>query len=115
MIVELTVPEAGVYYLEAFIEGTANISSSVASAERYVVGRLKIDGVTQVSSHAVMNQFSTADPESRFAITSVTIPLRRQLTAGQRIQAWALPFYDANNFGDGFGARAMVGFHKISD
>jgi hypothetical protein len=115
MIIELIVPEDGVYYMEAFVQGIANIVTQVPSAERYVIGRLKIDGVTQVSAHAMINQFTTADPESRFAISSVTIPLRKQLTAGQHIQAWALPFYDANNFADGFGALGMVGFNKISD
>jgi hypothetical protein len=115
MITQLIVPENGVYYMEAAIEGIANIVSSVPSAERYVIGRLKVDGATMRQAHAMINQFSTADPESRFAISTVTLTWRRQLLAGQAIQAWALPFYNANGFGDGFGAAAALGYHKIGD
>jgi len=115
MITSLVVPEDGVYFMEASIEGIANIVSSVPSAERYVIGRLKVDGATMRQAHAMLNQFSTVDPESRFATSTVTLTWRRQLSAGQAIEAWALPFYDANGFGDGFGAAAALGYHKISD
>lgn len=116
LLTQLIVPEDGIYYMEAVVEGIANVTSPVSTADRWVIGTLKVDGVVMRGGFAVLNRYTlNASVMSRAATSTVTHPWRARLNAGQAIQAWAIGFADAIGANDGFGAIGTVGYHKIAD
>jgi hypothetical protein len=113
---ELTVPETGIYVIEAFVQGTANVFYGRASADYYILGGLGVDGAVVKSAVACENSWTLAcgNVMSFNQDGSVTLALRQQLNAGQKVQAFVNASGTYVN-GDGYGASASLAFNKISD
>jgi hypothetical protein len=113
---QLAVPEDGIYLVEAYIDATANVYYSRASADYWISGGLFVNDVQIKAGAAVVNNWSfpSGTAVSFAASGTITLTQRMQLTAGQLVQAKVN--YSGTYFtGDGFGASASVAYNKISD
>lgn len=113
---QLAVPENGIYLVEAFIDATANVFYSRASADYYIAGGLFVNDAQIKTGAAVVNSWSFPSGTTvTFAASgTVTLTQRLQLTAGQMVQA-KVAGSGTYWTGDGFGALASVAYNKISD
>ncbi|HLL37369.1 MAG TPA: hypothetical protein VK545_26550 [Streptomyces sp.] len=113
---QLAVPENGVYLVEAFVDATANVFYSRASADYYINGGLFVNDAQIKTGAAVVNSWSfpSGTTVTLAASGTVTLTQRLQLTAGQLVQA-KVAGSGTYFTGDGFGALASVAFNKISD
>ncbi|MEC3994994.1 hypothetical protein VSR01_16235 [Actinacidiphila sp. DG2A-62] len=117
---ELVVPEDGVYLIEAYVDGYAGIAYPRATADYTIVGAVGVDGTRLKTGVVMTNVFTLQDADASPAYMgnsqngSVTFTYRMQLTAGQRVQAWA-QFNGTYAVGDGLASNVSVAFNKISD
>jgi hypothetical protein len=110
----LTVTEDGIYLVEAFVYGEANVAGPRASAAYAISGRLVAGGVNRREGVAVKIAYTQTDPLQTFNAGTTTLTWRGQLTAGALVQVFVQ--YAGTYFaGDGFGASAFVAYQKISD
>lgn len=111
---QLVVPEAGVYLVEAYVTGEANVNNPRASAHYGIRGRLVAGGANRREGTAVQISYTQADALQSFNSGTATLTWRGELNAGAVVQVFVQ--YSGVYFaGDGLGASAFVAYQKISD
>lgn len=111
----LTVPETGVYHLDATVWGQLNVVYSRTSDNRLIWAGLAVDGTVIRSAIAVNNSWVVPGGANISSQGAATLTHRQALNAGQTVSVYARYNGDAPQTGDGHGASGWVGFHKISD